>query len=456
MSGLFGLIQTGKRALIAQQYAQNVVGNNISNVNTEGYSRQTVQFGEMGAIETPWGRIGLGVNITSIARSRDEFVDQMYREAQSTVSEWETKNSVLQQIDAAFSDADGGGIGTRLDEFFNSWQDLANDPESSQARIAVRESANALTAAFHRMAGRVKDQKVTANGQISEIVQEINRLLEQIASMNEKIPALASDATRANDMLDARDRLIDRLSELIDIKVVQKGVGGVGIYLGAINLVEMDKAVSLHTATESDGEDPIIKIYGPDGAEIIVQSGKLKGLLDLRDSTIAEYQKRLDTLARTVVEQINALHKSGYTVEGETDISFFDNRFISASSIRVADEIAADANKIAAASTDADGDNALALQIAGLKDRALIAGASLREYYSSLVTRIGVDGKTANENAQSSQAFFLQSRLQREQSTAVSLDEEMVDMMRYEQSYQAAARMIATVDEMLQAVLAMK
>ncbi len=453
MPGLFGLLELGKRTLISQQLAQTIVGNNIANVNTEGYSRQRTDFEQVGSIRTPWGMLGLGVQVKSITRMRDALADRLYRDAQGALKEWETKASFMRQIDSIFTEVDDAGIGSKMDAFFNAWNDLANDPESSQPRIALRESAMALTDAFNEVARKLKRQKENINTRVGKTVDEFNAIVKKIAELNARIPASGSKGSKSNELLDERDRLLDRLSEMADIRVFERNDQGIAVYVGSMSLIEGSFYQELTTKIDNENDLPIIKVFGPDGNELNPQTGELKALLELRDDIIPEYENSLNTLARNLVEQVNAYHRVGYTLDGETGYNFFDNRYITAETIRIAPDIESDVNKIIAAAEDAPGDNTQALRIAALKNLPLVEDYSFRDYYASLVTKVGLDGQAAEDFVRTNEILANQSTIQREAAMGVSLDEEMVDMIRYQQSYLAASRMIATVDQMIEAII---
>ncbi|RME00274.1 MAG: flagellar hook-associated protein FlgK [Calditrichaeota bacterium] len=456
MAGLFGLLELGKRTLIAQQFAQNIVGNNISNVNTDGYSRQQTQFNQIGTIDTPWGKIGLGVQIQNVERSRDALVDKSYRDAHGALAQWQTRANILQKVDTIFTEEDQAGLGSKMDAFFNAWEDLANDPESLQPRLALKQRGIALTDTFHRIANKLKEQKVSTDNRISNLVDEANSLIKKIATLNGKIPSSATSAGQSNELLDQRDQLIDRLAEIVNVKVIESTDKGVSIFIGAINVVQGGFYHTIQTQTESgDGMTKTV-LYSPSGTPLDVSSGELKGLLDLRDEILPSYSDSLNTLAKSMVDQVNAYHKVGYTLDGDTGINFFDTRYTTADAIKLDDEILDEPKKIIAAAEDAEGDGTQALRIAKLKDAPLLNGSSYSDFYSGLITQIGVDGQSALDAAKSQEILARQTAIQREEVSGVSLDEEMINMIKFQQSYLAAARMISTIDSMIEAIISLK
>lgn len=458
MAGLFGLLQTGKRSLLAQQFAQQIVGNNISNVNTEGYTRQVPRLTTSTALETMWGRVGAGVQIDGVLRIRDQYLDRMLRESDALLTEWEMREQLLSRVDSIFSSDPENGIGGRLDAFFNAWYDLANAPEGAQARVALRETAQGLVDTIRSTARQLRAQRKNVNDQVRDTIERVNSLLQQVAELNGNIAIanFGSEFGEGAELLDQRDRVLDELSSLLYVRVEPREAGGVSVYLGTHSLVEGSQANGFTFTTQEVGG---LVAYFPrteDGQVPQIEGGKLKALLDLRDITLKQNEEALDTLSRTLVEEINKYHKVGYTTTGATGLAFFNGEFLKASELRLADEILNDANNIIAAATDADGDNTQALRIAGLKDTPAIGRASLREFYATMVTNIGSNARTAADQVINYDTLKSQVLTQRESVSGVSLDEEMIEMIRYEQAYNAAARMITTVDEMIQTVIAMK
>ena len=455
--GLMGILQLGKRTLQANQYAQNVVGNNIANVNTPGYTRQRVRLTPGTSVDSPYGKIGSGVNIEGIERMRDNFTDQIFRNSSSNLNRWETTDLILQRTDAAFTEEDGSGIGSMIDRFFNSWYDLSNDPESKQARVAVREAGLSLSSTMNRMAHYVRDQRVDANAQVESVVGRINGLISKIADLNAKIPGVKDfSITRSSELMDQRDRLIDDLSQLVDVRVSDSGKIGLNVYIGSINVVSGGNALEIEMNSDDSNGVPVTELTVLGSFPLKVTNGELAGLIELRDEILPAYSNDLDRLAQGIVEQVNTYHSAGYAADGSTGINFFDNQFITGESMRLSSDIINNVDNIAPAAQDAAGDNTQALLIAGLKDTPTMDGSSIRDFYGQIINQVGEDGYLARVNVQNYEIMQSQASLQRDAMIGISLDEEMVEMIKYEQAYQAAARVINTADTMIETLLSLK
>lgn len=436
---------------MAHQLANQVAGNNIANVNTAGYSKRVAALHSLLGAQTPWGELGNGVAAGSIERYRDLLLDAEVRHARSQLADWTLRDARLQRIDALFTETDGAGLGTRLDEFFNAWQDLANAPQSSALRANLKQKSLALVDNFHFLAGRLREQRVELDGEIASTVREVNELTSRIAVLNGQITAGG-----ASSLLDERDMLLDRLSELGEMQVISKKDGSVSIYIHSQNVVEHTAHQELRLAATDAADSPAYAITTAGGESLEIAGGKLSGLIELRDLTLPDYQERLNRLAGSLVDEVNALHRAGYTLSGATGINFFDTDSTEASTISLATAILSDANNIGVGASAASGDNTQALAIAGLKHTALGGlGANLNDYYASLIAEVGAAAKRASDTRAHVQIVEEQFSMQREAVQGVSLDEEMADLIRFQHAYDAAAKLIETADAMMQSVLDM-
>lgn len=451
MSGLNGILQVGKSALVAHQLANQVAGNNIANVNTPGYSKRVAALRSLLGVGTPWGELGGGVVAGSIERYRDRLLDAEVRHARSQLADWSLRDTHLERIDALFAEVDGAGLGARLDEFFNAWHDLANDPQSSAMRANLRQKSLALIDHFHHVAGRLEDQRLALDRQIAGSVLEANELIRRIAALNGQITAGG-----ASSLLDERDMLLDRLSALVEVQVISASNGSLSVYAGSQNVVENTSYQELVFTPAAISIDSIDLITTAGGESIGVAGGELRGLIELRTATVPDYQDRLDRLAKGLAEEVNALHRAGYNPGGTTGVDFFDPDHTAASTLRLAAAIQSDVNNIAAGANTARGDNAQALAIANLKNGMVTElNASINDYYGALIAEVGAEARRAKDTREHLQIVEEQFSTQREAMHGVSLDEEMADLIRFQHAYDAAAKLIQTADAMMQSLLDM-
>ncbi len=453
-SSFFGL-DIAKKALFASQYALNVTAHNIANANTEGYSRQQAIMSST-HLESLYGfnrsffkgQVGSGVTIEEVRRIRDMFVDYDYRNENQALGEWEIKSDFLQKIELIFNEPSETGIRSVLDNFWNAFQELSKHPENLTVREIVYQRGVDLADTINHINRKLSDLTDHANFTMETKVGDINSLSRQIAELNLKIQQVEITGDNANDLRDRRDLLIDRLSKIIDIDVNENEHGQSVITISGTPLVQGIYYKELKL--DETAEPPEI-IWAKTGRNVDIQSGELRGLLDIRDDVIAEYQNNLKQLADTLRDEINAIHKNGYGLDGSNGINFFKEAVDLSDDELIAVNPYLDIEQIAAA-TDAanlpgDGSNALAL--AQLKNAEVINGGTFDDFTKSLVSRLGVQTQEAKRMVDNQELLISHLENRREMASGVSLDEEMANMVRFQHAYTAAARLVTAIDEMI-------
>jgi flagellar hook-associated protein 1 FlgK len=328
VTGIFGMLNTGKGALLAQQTGINVTGHNISNVNTEGYSRQKVVM-ETNMPVSAWpGQVGTGVKAAQINRVYDSFLGIQMRDETASLGRWEAQESGLKNIDAIFNESNGYGLNQAMNEFWNSWQELSNNPSGITERNNVVEKGKALASVFCRIDGELTRAQRQADDNIKAAIGQINTLAGQIAALNKNISSAEVGGQKANDYRDQRDMLIKDLSSLIDVKTFENNNGQVNVILGSGRpLVNEASVQSLSVDTRSDGLSNIMWNDGYGTSVNItdnISGGKLKGWLELRDTDINSYLGKLDSLAGVLIDSVNTAHRNGFDLNDNTGINFWD------------------------------------------------------------------------------------------------------------------------------------
>ena len=308
-------LEIGIRAVRTQRQALHVIGHNIANVNTPGFSRQRAVL----ATTLPQGFMGTGVKVESVQRLRDEVVDFYIREENPTLNRWKAKLEVLQGMEILFNEPSDSSIGKILGDFWNSWSDLANNPESGAARANVREQGEALCEAFRSLYQNLKDLQIKIDEQIKTEVEHLNSIIQQIADLNQQIEKIElGKSSQANDLRDKRDLLLDELSQLINFKYQEMQDNT--LRLSVYGQLLVSKATVSPFMTEA-GEDGFLEIKWKDSGErVIITSGRLKGLLEMRDEVIPGFLAQLNELAAALIDQVNALHRQGIGLDGTNKI----------------------------------------------------------------------------------------------------------------------------------------
>lgn len=555
---LFSVLNTATSGLSASQMAMDVTSQNISNANVDGYSRKRLVQSADYRPDGTYGQVGMGVDVISIERMRSKFIDDQIQSETSQTGIYDEYNTTLKGIENTFNEPSDTGILSYINNFFNSWQTLSQDPSNMAERTVVQTTAESLTEKFNESSKELRDQAQTCNDQIKDQVDQVNKLAEQISALNTEIgTAEITPEQHANDSRDKRDQLVKQLANIIDIQVTENDRGQISINTGGGILVSPLDYRKIETTTQSftraDGSQySNVGIEWADSKRVFTpQKGTIKGLYDSRDVIIPGYEAKLDTLAKTMADKVNDLHLKGYSLNGYSGFPFFNTNVTGASDIKLSPAILSDVKNIAAAgggealpsatntslagahnfgttlqlvrdpavvppvpatnivvgsaivtsngvqltenvdyhidpvsgtfqmlhagydaadltinfqyrtnSWSGPGDNANALAIAQLGEQMTMSPDTLNnptstftDYYSSIVSQVGLDSNTAQSNLDTHQFLINQYDTQQDSIAGVSLDEEMSNMIKFQHSYQAAANVITVTGKMLDTLM---
>lgn len=445
---LFHSLEIGKRALNAQSTAIAITGHNVANIDTPNFARQRAEL----AVSLH-GDIASGVNVGEVRQMRDKFLDARLRVQIQDFGKWEAQSNSLSQIEDVLGTSDSG-LSNSLSEFWDGWQDLANQPESESARIAVIERGERLAYHFNKVDSELKQTQVDINAQIEAKIQQINNTAETIGKLNADIAVIEATGGNANDQIDSRAALTDELSRLVNVRTLQGEDGAAKVFIGGFAIVEKTESPQLKMTTFSGGHATFSNPVLPDGSPVDITSGELSGLMQLRDTTIPEFIDRIDQLAASLINDVNSLHSAGYGLDNSTGLSFFSGE--GATDMTVNSPIKNDPVKLASSSSiNSAGNNEVALSINQLRYAPKFNNGTetYEDYYHATVGMIGVKSQEAQRFADNQQLLVERFEAQRDSVSGVSLDEEMSNLIRFQHAYDAAAKFISVVDEMLETVL---
>lgn len=521
MSNFHGL-EMAKRALFAQQNALYTTGHNIANANTEGYSRQRVNFeadiampaASKNRMGIP-GQIGTGVQIESIERIRNKFLDLQFRGENSLAGYWEKRAEALGRMEDVMNDLHETGLSAVMDDFWSALQDLAVNPTNAGARSVVVQRGIAFSETFNYINSQLTQIRSDIAEEINTTEKELNLILENIDSINEQIKALEVNGYVPNDLYDARDRYIDDLSKIIPITVefedsrktspgqvvdakdtikAQQGVAMVFLKVtnedgsqGEIKLVDgitLEHAeISLVKEKSADGEDYFSGIqvktgtdthftginHNDSGPVMEKQKGTLQSLIQAygyQDGTnvtgdYIEMQRALKQMAESFAKEFNELHNEGTPyMDYGGDNFFFDFKTDPtdpfAWQLVVMDHIKENPFHIAASPQGGErGGGAHAFKLAGLFDEPLddLNQKSIRDFYAEKVGFLAVELADAERMNRNTGVLLTQIENSRQSVSSVSLDEEMTNMLKFQHAYNAAARTMTATDELLDRVI---
>lgn len=507
MRSTFHGIEVSKRALFAQQSALDTTSHNIANASTEGYTRQRANMQATTAIPAPGinnstapGQLGTGVQVTGLQRIRESFLDTQIRTENKHLGYWDAVESGLGKLEVIMNEPSDTGLQTVMDSLWQSWQDLAKEPNSLSARAVVSQRATAVTETFSSVMTSMSELQTDLDNTIASNVLDINSVAKQIADLNKQIADVVPHGYQPNDLYDQRDVLLDKLSKMADIKTTEAESGMVNVTIEGKELITGRTSIEMATVRNPQTGYYDITL---DGAEFKPTSqGTLSGNLKVRGEAtvqtingqtvvtktgyIPDLVSRLNTLAVTLTSELNKLHQTGaniFDIENRKTnpnaplqgLMFFVDSTdptkppTDASKMALNPAIVANLNSIAAAQTIAsegsqagtsfEGDGRNARDIASIKfhvfssTEGLGESTTLDDYYRYSIAKLGVDSQEAQRMDKNSEILVQQVENQRQSISGVSLDEEMSEMIKYQHAYNAAARVMTSMDELLDKVI---
>ena len=513
MASTFMGLETSKRGLTTQQSGLYTTGHNIANANSLGYTRQRVNLEASKGYPatglnaaTGVGQIGTGVQAGSVQRVRDQFIDRQYRQETSKLGYWDARSTAISQMEDIMAEPSDYGLNESLNQFWSSLQDLNTSPESEATRKVVVQKGIAIAESFNYISSQLTQIQGNIANEIGVLSSDSNSILKQIASINEQIQTIEPNGYMPNDLYDARDVLIDELAAYYPIDVsyektggnsqaIAEGIATVSLKLADGTKVELvnGKEYKQFRTTPStaipagDGTSPtgpvegfqLVKLNtdGTDGAVTdtinvsnLSDLGVLKSLINsfgYNDGGAAkgvypDMLAKLDKLALAFVNEFNSIHGAGTDLKGVLGKPFFvasDGAAITASSISIDSIFESNSSLLAASNSPVgakeEGNGANALLLSNLKFNSLtdIDGATIQTYYESIIGQLGVNGEQASRLAANSETIKITVSNNRASMSSVSLDEEMTNMITFQQAYNANARMITVVDEMLDKII---
>ncbi|MFP1721815.1 flagellar hook-associated protein FlgK [Lonsdalea quercina] len=543
------LINIASSGLKAANVAISTTSNNISNVYTDGYSKQSVSLAQNAGTQKPYGTVGNGVNVVSVDRAYDSLVTSQLRAASSNYAGTTAYSEQVSQIDNLLSDSDNS-LSTLMSSFFSSLQSLSTNASDSSARQTVISSAQSMLNQFSSTDKYLQDMDSSINSELKTSVAQINTYSKQIADLNEKIVQLGSGSSSANSLLDQRDQLITEMSKVVGVTTTtQDSMVSVSLSNG-MTLVQGDKSYDLVTVTSPDDPSRVEVAYDNGISDPIqlsadsLESGSINGLLTFRTETLDSARNQLGLMALTLANSFNTQHKEGVDLNGDVGTDFFSfaqpgvvsntnnsgsasltatfadstavkasdytlkyangawavtrnsdgasvdytsgtddsgNPMLSFDGVQVAVSGTANAGdkftlntvsevisnmsvaitdpaKIAAALNDdssGESDNRNAAALLALQSSNQVNGnATFSEAYASLVSEIGVKTQSAETTA-TTQSSIVEQLTEKQQSiSGVNMDEEYIDLQRYQEYYTANAKILSTAGSIFDSLLA--
>jgi flagellar hook-associated protein 1 FlgK len=452
---LSNLLHVARDAMSVNAKALDVTGQNIANVNTAGYARRRVEIQARAATQDSYG----GVTVGSITRAADQLTQRRLLDVRGQEQSARERGDALAPIEAAFNDANGTGLAGGLTRLFDAFNTLASKPTDTTARAGVLSAAQGVVEGFALVTESIDTARADLFAKAQGYTRQLNETARAIADLNGSIQSALSAGQDAADLLDRRDQLLGGLSELVDVQVATNPNGTLFVRAAGQALVEGNTASSFSVDLDAAGNLAFKTAVGggtPTAFNAGAMGGKLGGIRQARDEDMTATRQRLDTLAGDLATAVNTLHGAGFGLDGQTGRPLFAfTPAVGVRSLAVDPNVAGRPERIAASASAATGGNDVARQLAGLDSSKASAGGTktLLDSYADLVGDLGLRRQKASGDAEVKGALADQVEALQQSATGVSLDEEMVELTRFQRAYEASSKLLKTFDELMQTLI---
>jgi len=442
MGGLTTSLLAGMTALDATQAALDATSNNISNANTPGYTREVVELGENAENVNAVSVTGGGVSLEGIQSIRDELLNLQIQQQTSLQSSADTQSSSLEQIQNYFSST-GSDIASELTAFSSSLAQLSASPSDSAVQQNVISAGQNLADSFNSTAGGLQSAQTQADQQVTQTVAQINSLSQQIAQLNAQLDQPGNSQSNGGTIEDQRDQLVLQLSQLTGISVSQSSDGEVITTGNGSPLVMGSQSFSLQTVTGSNGFQQVLDSNG-NNITSSIQGGQLGGEIAIRDQVVPEFLTQLNNLASQFATAFNSAQEAGFDSNGNQGQAFF-NIPASGSAAAGISVALTSGSQVAISSDGSQGSNGNVTNLSAAVNNALPSGQTPANAYASLVFQVGNAASNASAESTAVGQNLTQLTNQQNSVSGVSIDEETTNLIRFQTAYEAAARIVSTV-----------
>jgi flagellar hook-associated protein 1 len=503
MSGSFGgILSIARSALRAQQMAIEVAAQNVANAQTEGYTRARAVLNPLPPRFTPQGVLGTGVAVTDIERVRDRLLDDAFRGEAANASRHNARWEMLTRVEQLFAEPSDSGLGASLDRFADSWNDLSSSPTSAAAKQVVAQRGRQVAQWLNGADARLTQFQNESFTRLTEQVGRINTLLAQIGDLNGQIIPIEAGGGTAAPLRDQRDRMMDELAGMVGATALENADGSVNVIVAGQTMVDQGRSQAFNAPNLVSGT--VRLTIGSSAEPVQVRTGSVAGLLSVYNTDLPGVRADLDAISTALVHGVNRWHRTGWTAAGDalslagetyaptvpagergSRVDFFASPAgtvpgaappVTARNIRLSAEVEANTNVIAAGRGGWDGtdvvpqpgDNSIALAIAAMRtsltmpddadpgvtdppaqvDLPGLGGRSIGDFWRSSVTDLGLETSRVKSDRDAGEALQQQTDTRRQAVSGVSVDEELIALSRAQQAYQAAARVLSTVQEL--------
>lgn len=460
---VFDQFSIGGSAMRAFRLGMNIAGYNVANANTPGFSRRRVELGTMSIVSVPGGYSGMGVDVSSLHRVRDPFLDFAVRRESTRFGFDSSRADILGALEPALGEVDTAALRSSISDFFDALENLSIQPNDGAIRQDVVSAAQRLAGTLRQTDNHLAESRRAADDKAVAQVDRINAIVDRLSQSNVEIVGLEAGGKEASDVRDERDRLLDELSGLIPARAVEENNGEIAVFIDGTGdtLVSGSTAHKLEISRDSEG---MARVQVSRSGEIVdltgvIRSGSLGGYLSARDDDLPVYRDQLNQLASNLVTEFNQIHTSGFDRNGDPAGNLFEPDppgANAAAAIHVNPAIVENSDLFAAADAPGEpGNNTLILQMLDLRTAGVsgLQGLTFTGFAADIIADVGRDRATAEASEEASAVIVDSLEGKRQGISAVSLDEEAANLAKWQQSFDAAARFMQTVNRITETAL---
>ena len=471
MLGLFGSLDLSARAVQAQRQGLDVAGQNLANVNTAGYTRQRLMLQSLSQTGSGMGWQGAGVTAAGVQQIRSTLLDRQVQSETSVGGFWTAQQQTLEQAQASLGElldnqsssatsttsttsTDGSSLGKDITALFNAFGALTSPSSSSaDSRAALLAAAQGMASKFRQTDQRMSELQGSLNESVTTETAQANQLMDDLARLNQQILRAEGGGATANELRDTRQTKLEDLAKLVNVETAADSDGQLSVSVSGQLLVSGSKVMDRLQTYDAGGGMLQLRAETA-GTAVPLTGGSIQGTIDARDGAIGDLRKNLDSLASSLITQVNAAHSDGFNLAGGSGRAFFTGT--GAADIGVNSALKSDPSLIQLSGDPAaSGNTSVALILAGLgtAKQAALGGQTFIEDYNATVAGLGQ--ALAGANTQVADQKVVQDMLQRQRDSisGVSVDEEMTDIVKYQKAFEASARMLSTLNELLGEVI---
>ena len=450
----FSIFEIGRSALITAKRTMDVTSHNVANASTPGYSRQEAVLEPI--IQRQATVSGAGVRVVDVRRLRDQFVDSVLRSEAAKKSAFEVGKDVMEYLQVVASEPSDSSIRSSLDSFWSAWHDLSVDAGSASARAQVMERGRSLVDMFKHVGGQIDALSLDLESSLDASVRRVNLVSERLVGLNVEIARAIARQEPASDLLDQRDVLLDELTELTGATVSHLSDGNsVRVSVDGFPLVDRDQRYDIEVRYHPGGTE--FRWVSAPGEYTVMPSvgGKIGGYKEARDAMVQDFKSEVESLFKAVVDDINAIHASGYPISGAPGDFFITDGVDYLNSAQVAPWIVADHRAICASGVSGDPlDGSIALAIADRIEGADGSVApSYNDMWAAVIGRLGAVGQKVDSGFGVQEILVKELQNRKDSISGVSIDEEVATLVRQQHAFSAASRLITTADEMIDTII---